>query len=81
MQSDDKAEQIMVNARRYHAAAVAQSRVEGRAVAGDEMWTRIDAKTARWEGGGAGFVFSQEFRDWAGYCRKLASHTGVHLAF
>ncbi|MEW9919664.1 hypothetical protein AB2B41_08620 [Marimonas sp. MJW-29] len=81
VRTDEKAEQIMANTRKWHAAAVTQARAEGRPVTADAMWDKINAKTDAWEAKGLGFAFTQEFRDWASYCRKFAKHTGVDLTF
>ena len=77
VQSEDKAEQLMHTARAWHAAAVAQANAEGRPLPNADMWAKIDKKTENWAAKGTLFVFSQEFRDWASYCRSFAQHTGI----
>lgn len=79
VRTDESAEKLMVVARRWHAAAVAQSQAEGRRISETAMWDKIDSKTEEWEAKGAVFAFSEEFRDWTSYCRKFAKHTGVEI--
>lgn len=68
---------LMYAAVQWHGAAVAQSAKEGHAMSDSAMWDKVDAKTAVWEKKGGGFFMTEEFRDWAGYCRSFAKHVDV----
>ena len=36
-------------------------------------------KRAKWDARGVNFIFSEEFREWASYCRSLSKHLGISL--
>lgn len=77
--SEQESYRLMYAANKWAEAAVVQAKTEGRSVTQDAAWAEIDGKTDAWEAKGKLFFFSQEFRDWAAYCRKFAKHTGVAI--
>lgn len=81
VRQDDNVDRLIHAARQFHAAALRQSAHEGQPTDAEEMWRRIDTKTTAWEARGALFPLSEEFRDWASYCRKFARHTGTEISF
>lgn len=74
--SSDK---LIMAARRFANAAVIQSGAEGTPLAEPGMWQKIDGKTEVWEAKGQAFFMTEEFRDWASYCRSFASDRGIAL--
>ncbi|NNE51227.1 MAG: hypothetical protein HKN30_02370 [Sulfitobacter sp.] len=81
VRTDEKAEEIMHAVRAWYEAALDQAQAEGRSISADAMWDKIDARTGDWEAKGVYFSFTEEFRDWASYCRKFARHNGIQLSF
>lgn len=79
VKTDESADKMMYAAIQWADAAVVQSKAEGNAVSSDAIWQRIDGKTEKWEAKGGRVFFSQEFRDWAQYCRKFAKDRGVRI--
>lgn len=77
--SDQDAYRMMYAANQWAEAAVVQAKTEGRATTHEATWQEIDSKTEDWQAKGKMFFFSEEFRDWAAYCRKFAKHTGVAI--
>ena len=58
-------------------SAAEQAKREG-GLAGD-LSLAFTARKRAWLEAGAGFAFSQEFRDWASYCRALAMRYDVDV--
>lgn len=77
VRTDESADKMMHAAIQWANAAVEQSHTEGKPMTSDAVWQKIDGKTARWEAKGSAVFFSQDFRDWAQYCRKFAKDRGV----
>lgn len=77
VQSERTAQQLMVAARAWAVAAVAQAKREERSIPEAAMWDKIDAKTADWEAKGAQAVRTKEFEDWTAYCRSFAQDQGI----
>lgn len=77
MRSDEKAETLLEATRVWHAAALDQAQREGRPLSADALWDRIDGKTADLEARGSMFLMSEDFRDWASYCRKFGKSQGI----
>ena len=77
IRSDEKAETLLEATRAWHAAALNQAQREGRPLNEDALWDRIDGKTTDLEARGSMFLMSEEFRDWAGYCRKFGKSQGI----
>lgn len=61
----------------WRAAAITQAEAEGR----DDPagWVAIHQRASfdDWRGRGKMAAFSQDFRDWAGYCRSLGKAKGI----
>lgn len=47
------------------------------AEAGHDVSALIAQKASHWRDRGLAVVFTEEFKDWAGYCRSLARHKGL----
>ncbi|MGC1504120.1 MAG: hypothetical protein WA782_08245 [Sulfitobacter sp.] len=80
VRTDESADKMMFAAIQWADAAVAQSYSEGNPVTSDAIWQKIDGKTEKWEAKGSAVFFSQDFRDWARYCRKFAKDRGVSVS-
>jgi len=76
---DGEAFFMMTATNQWAKAALVQAEKEGRDLDDTALWVLIDAKTAVWKEKGWVFFLSQEFRDWASYCRKFAKHVGVDM--
>ncbi len=61
------------------AAAELRARSEGRKDPSGYVCELEAEKDALWDARGAFFVFSEEYRDWARYCRALSDHLGIAL--
>lgn len=79
VQTDEKADKLIYAANQWADAALVQTNAEGKPISKDALWSNIDAKTDAWEARGAVFVFSQDFRDWAAYCRAFAKDRGITI--
>lgn len=79
VRSDENSARFMRAANAWADAAIARARAEGVRNPRTAMWTRIDAKTGEWERKGAAAFMSQDFRDWAAYCRKFAKARGIKV--
>ncbi len=77
--TDEKADKLIYAANQWAEASLKQAKVEGRELTRDSLWTLIDQKTVAWEDRGAAFFLSQDFRDWAAYCRAFAKDRGVQV--
>ena len=77
--SDDKVERVMQAARQWADAAIEQRQAEGKSATWDSIWVEIDAQADVWHAQGAKFIMTQEFRDWAAYCRAFAKDRGIDL--
>ncbi|PTX56681.1 hypothetical protein C8N43_1343 [Litoreibacter ponti] len=49
------------------------------AEAGQDVSALIDQKATQWRDKGATVVFTEDFKDWAKYCRSLAKHKGLKI--
>jgi len=79
VRSEQDAYRMMYSVNMWAEAAVVQAKAEGRTTTFEATWEEIDQKTEAWQAKGKLFFFSEEFRDWAAYCRKFAKHTGVAI--
>lgn len=60
-------------------AALDQAKKEGVSDPGAHVNELYAAKSAKWDDRSLMFIFSEEFRDWASYCRKFTAHLGIDL--
>ena len=77
VQTDELSDRLMYSAVQWHAAAVSQAKTEGDTISDAGMWDKVDAKTEVWEAKGAGFMLTEEFRDWSSYCKSFAKHMNI----
>lgn len=79
MTSVEKQESLAVAASRYLGSARAQAMREGRSDAEKAVEATYSSTRDEWIAKGARIVFSQEFHDWAAYCRSFAQDQGIDL--
>lgn len=79
IRSEQDAYRLMYSVNKWADAAVVQAKAEGKSTDFETTWAEIEQKTTKWEERGKTFYFTQEFRDWAAYCRKFAKHAGVEI--
>ena len=60
-------------------AALGRAQEEGRSDAQGYVAELLPLKEAGWDAKGVQYVFTQDFRDWMGYCRSVSEHLGVDL--
>ena len=60
-------------------AANERAASEGRVKPDEYVRNLLREKQTKWDGRGVDFIFSEEFRDWASYCRSLSKHLGLSL--
>lgn len=60
-------------------AAIVQAEGEGIGDAAAHVHQIKQATYAEWEGRGKAMVFSEDFKDWASYCRSFGDHLGLQL--
>lgn len=78
-ETPDRADWLRQAKGRWQALAVDQAEREGLARAQDVTLTHAKAKQDEWLDKGLMLVFSQDFRDWSSYCRKLGRAKGLKL--
>lgn len=61
----------------FYLAAIEQAKTEGRKKPVDAIDAEYGAAWDDWAGRNAFGLMSQEFRDWAEYCRKFAKDRGI----
>lgn len=79
VQGDSHSARLQRAAGAFVIAAEAQAHEEGWTNPGayvDEMW---GYKNATWGIKGRAYVFTQDFRDWTGYCKALARDRDIAL--
>lgn len=79
VQSQDKSDALIYAARQWADAAQAQAEAEGASLSDSQLWTKIDGKTEVIEEKGMAYFLTQDWRDWASYCRKFAKSRGIKI--
>ena len=77
VESPDRAYWLGAAAARWTNHATKRAKAEGRPAR--TIPTEVDASKQDWLGKGATFVFTEDFRDWISYCRKLGKASGLEL--
>ncbi|WP_425039057.1 hypothetical protein [Primorskyibacter sp. S187A] len=75
---NEKGHTLKALAESYMQAAETQAQTEGQGDPAAYVAAMAKRKAQLWDGKGRLYVFSEEFRDWARYCRKLGRHIGVN---
>lgn len=60
-------------------AAENRARAENRPLAQSYIAKLVIEKQTHWDARGVDFIFTDEFRDWASYCRALSNELGIDL--
>ena len=79
VQSQDKSDALIYAARQWADAAQTQAGTEGNPLTDAQLWAKIDGKTKAIEAKGMSYFLTQDWRDWAAYCRKFAKAQHVSL--
>lgn len=78
-QADETANRLKRATRAWHDASVARARAEGMEDAEARMTAAMEEQASAWKAEGAGFFYTQEFRNRAAYCKKFARAEGIDL--
>lgn len=79
VRSEQDAYRMMYSVNMWAEAVVVRAKAEGRTTTFETTWKEIDEKTDAWQAKGKLFFFSEEFRDWATFCRKFAKHMDIAI--
>ena len=63
----------------FSSAALTEAESEGQDDPAAWVAQHRDGKRADWEARGTLAALSQDFRDWAGYCRSFAAERGIEI--
>ena len=63
---------------RFMDAAAREAKREGRASVRPYLRSHAAKKAAYWDAKGEAYVFTDDFQDWAKYCRRLGKDRGVY---
>ena len=61
------------------AKAHERAATEGRSNIKQYVAKLLRKKQNKWDARGVGFIFSDEFGEWASYCRSLSKHLGLNI--